>query len=230
MTVNSQKVPVLLDSGSVISIVPADMVAQAQMIEEKAVLRGYGAEEDLVLPMARIPFEANGSKWEELVAVSPVGGQDEEVLFSLNIGSSRGLELVQWAHRKNWKKKEKVKEEVVEEKEEEVVEEEEEEEKEEMDGKVYRCCRVRRIAVIKYFNNSDSGMVGGNGGRLEASQQPIFVSYCDYNFLSFPEESMQLDQTKEQPRAAAISFGGDVGTAHRRQRDRDKEKGRKDKD
>ena len=64
MKVNGQKVSVLLDSGSAITVVPGAMVAQAQLTGEKVVLRGFAAREDLVLPLAEIPFEINGSRWE----------------------------------------------------------------------------------------------------------------------------------------------------------------------
>ena len=71
MTVNGQAVPVLLDSGSAITVVPETMVAQAQQTGEMVELRGFAAKETLVLPLAEIPFEVDDLCWKETVALAP---------------------------------------------------------------------------------------------------------------------------------------------------------------
>ena len=218
MKVNGQKVSVLLDSGSAVTVVPAAMVAPAQLTGEKVVLRGFAAKEDLVLPLAEIPFEVDGARWEELVALAPAEA-DEEVVFGLNLLTTRGLELVYLANKI---KMEKDKEEE-EEEEEEVVEEEEEEEEVEREPEI--IYRLRKLSVVDCFTDSSaSGMVGGDRRQLEASQLPKSVRNCDFNFLCV--SNLEERRQPEQPRTAAISFvGGDVGTAHRRrERERDKEK------
>ena len=158
---------------------------------------------------------------------------DEEVVFGLNLLTTRGLELVYLANKikmekdKEEEEEEEEEEEVVEEEEEEVVEEEEEEEEVEREPEI--IYRLRKLSVVDCFTDSSaSGMVGGDRRQLEASQLPKSVRNCDFNFLcvSNLEERRQPEQPEEQPRTAAISFvGGDVGTAHRRrERERDKEK------
>ena len=167
---------------------------------------------------------------------------DDEVVYGLDLLTTRGLELVYLANKIKMEKEgstgvgKLVADRpasgpatvvaVVEEE-----EEEEEEEVEEEEGKpdiIYRLRRLEVIDCIKDSSVSDLGMVGGDGRQLEASQQPSFVSHCDSNFLSISnmQERRRSEQPEEQPRAAAISVvGGDVGTAHRRrERERDKEK------
>ena len=99
MVVNGQKVPVLLDSGSAITVVPEVMVAQAQRLEETVELRGFGAKDSFVLQLAEIPFEVEKLCWKEVVALAPAeaGG---EVVYGLDLVSSRGLELVYLANRR----------------------------------------------------------------------------------------------------------------------------------
>ena len=230
MVVNGQKVPVLLDSGSAITVVPSVMVAQAQLTGETVELRGFAAREAMVLPLAEIPFAVDGSCWNEVVALAPPGAE-VEVVYGLDLLSTRGLQLVYLANKLKLKKEAASEEEVKEEvKEEEVGLEEEEEEEEE---KVYR---LRRLDILSYGGQL-SGMVGGSPSRLEASLQPSVVSYdfCNYD-CSDPgdgeidkellgESSFQKKVLvpMEEPRAALVSVGGDVGITHRR-REREKEK------
>ena len=84
MVVNGQKVPVLLDSGSAITVVPSVMVAQAQLTGETVELRGFAAREAMVLPLAEIPFAVDGSCWNEVVALAPPGAE-VEVVYGLDL-------------------------------------------------------------------------------------------------------------------------------------------------
>ena len=102
MAVNGQKVQVLLDSGSTITVVPETMVAQAQKTGDKVALRAFGAKQPLLLPMAKIPFEVGPLRWVESVALAPVEeGVDIEVVFGLNLMSRRGIDLVILANEGN---------------------------------------------------------------------------------------------------------------------------------
>ena len=95
MLVNGQKVPVLLDSGSAITVVPSVMVAQAQMTGETVELKGFAAREAMILPLAEIPFAVKSSSRNEIVALAPPGAE-VEVVYGLDLTSTRGLELVYW--------------------------------------------------------------------------------------------------------------------------------------
>ena len=102
MAVNGQKVPVLLDSGSTITVVPETMVAQAQRTGDKVALKAFGAKQPLLLPMAKIPFEVGPLRWVEPVALAPLEeGFDTEVVYGLNLMSRRGIDLVILANEGN---------------------------------------------------------------------------------------------------------------------------------
>ena len=198
MTVNGQPAPVLLDSGSAITIVPETMVAQAQKTGETITIRGYGARQSLVLPLAEIPFEIEQYCWKEKVALAPAE-EGDEIVFALDIVSTRGLQLA--TQRKQQGKdvstgEEKLaedrpasgpdpvvnEEEIVEQKDEvEFLVEEEEEEEEEVEERVFR---LRRLEIIdsssKDFSVPKPGVVGGNGRKLEALHQQFDVSDFDF--------------------------------------------------
>ena len=204
MVVNGQNMPVLLDSGSAITVVPEDMVAQAQRLEETVELRGFGAKDAFVLPLAEIPFEVENLCWKEVVALAPAEA-GSEVVYGLDLTSSRGLELVYLANRRRLDEEarsrvagvEKLVADrpasgpapVVSEEEEGVEQEEEvgfcaeqeEEEEEEKEEEVEIVYKMRRLDVIN-CSMSDLVVVGGDKKRLEAPQQPSFVSginVCD---------------------------------------------------
>ena len=96
MKVNSQSVPVLLDSGSAVTVVPANMVAETQKTGDVVAIKGFGAKNYIELPMAEIPFEVGNLSWVEPVALAPKGEEFEEegVVFGLDLRSERGLALV----------------------------------------------------------------------------------------------------------------------------------------
>ena len=102
MKVNSQEAPVLLDSGSSITVVPETMVAHAQRTGERVAIRAFGAKEKLLLPMAEVPFEVGSLSWMEPVALAPVeAGCEQEVVYGLNLLSQRGMDLVLLANKGN---------------------------------------------------------------------------------------------------------------------------------
>ena len=183
MLVNSQVVSVLLDSGSAVTVVPANIVAEAQKTGDTVAIKGFGAKEYVELPMAEIPFEVGQLKWVEPVALAPMGEEfvDEGVVFGLDLLSARGLSLVKLANEGNpaivgaldkWekgemeagamtetlvKKEEEGGEKNLETDEEEEIDEEEEE----------RPKRVRRLVLLteeektKEDGNEVGGAVGG---------------------------------------------------------------------
>ena len=243
MIVNGQAVPVLLDSGSAITVVPGTMVAQAQQTGETVELRGFAARETPVLPLAEIPFEIDKLCWKEIVALAPAEAESE-VVYGLDLVSSRGLELVYLANRRKLEKEVSTgggklaadrpvsgPAPVVNETEE--IEEEEvgfvvEGEEEEGTGKIYR---LRRLDIVDCSKDlSEPGVVGGDRKRLEAPLHPSHVSIdcCNQSWFSTePQTDQFLEQQEQQRTASVLLVGGDVGTAHRR-RKKEKEKEKKE--
>ena len=100
--VNGHETLVLLDSGADISVVPANLVDDCQLVSERVSVvpaRAFGDSPAVLLPMADVEFVLGDSKWKERVAVTPVSeGTIGEVLLSLDPASQRGLEIVLWAN------------------------------------------------------------------------------------------------------------------------------------
>ena len=93
--VNGHEAQVLLDSGADISVVPADLVEDSQLVQEQVAVKPFGASPAMLLPMADIKFTLGEICWTERVAVTPiVEGVSGEVLLSLDLKSERGLQLV----------------------------------------------------------------------------------------------------------------------------------------
>ena len=93
--VDGHAVPILLDSGASISVVPESLVSPERLAGCTVSVRPFGAKEFMVLPIADIPFKIGELEWEERVAVAPKQeGVDEEVLYGLDLESERGLDLV----------------------------------------------------------------------------------------------------------------------------------------
>ena len=217
MTVNGQAVPVLLDSGSAITVVPETMVAQAQQTGGMVELRGFAAKETLVLPLAEIPFEIDDLYWKETVALSPAEA-GREVVYGLDLVSSRGLKLVYLANRHQLDKEVNtgggklaadrpasgpapiVNElEKIEEQKEEVGFLVEEEEEEEVEERVYSLRRLEVVDCSKDFSESEPCVVGGDQKRLEASLHPNDVSKFDFcaQFCSSSESEQDVDSEEQ---------------------------------
>ena len=93
--VNGHKTPILLDSGAAISVVPESLVQPSQIASTSVAVKPFGATKPILLPTANLPFVIGDLEWVERVAVSPKQeGVEEEVLYSLDLLSVRGLELV----------------------------------------------------------------------------------------------------------------------------------------
>ena len=94
--VNEKKASILLDSGASITIVPEVMVESSLRTGERVVVRPFQCKTPMSLPMAKVKFHVEGLEdWEEKVALAPVErGKESEVLFSLDLRSPRGLDLV----------------------------------------------------------------------------------------------------------------------------------------
>ena len=91
--VNGTGASLLLDSGAHITIVPEGMVGEELKTGE---MRPFQSKTPMRLPTAKIRFCVEGlEEWEELVALAPVEvGKESEVLYSLDLKSARGLDLV----------------------------------------------------------------------------------------------------------------------------------------
>ena len=93
--VNGQATPILLDSGAAISVVPESLVTPERLAGCTVAVKPFGAREPMLLPIANVPFKIVNLEWEERVAVAPgQEGVEEEVLYSLDLHSKRGLDLV----------------------------------------------------------------------------------------------------------------------------------------
>ena len=93
--VNGQATPILLDSGAAISVIPESMVEPRQLTGNSVAVKPFGSRNPMFLPTAEVTFSIGNSDWVELVAVAPgQEGVEPEVLYSLDLQSKRGLELV----------------------------------------------------------------------------------------------------------------------------------------
>ena len=99
-TVDGQETLILLDSGTDISVVPATLVKEGQVVEEQVLVQAFGDSPAMWLPMADVEFTLGENQWSERVAVTPEGkGASKEVLLSLDLRSQRGIQIVLWANR-----------------------------------------------------------------------------------------------------------------------------------
>ena len=94
--VNGQVVPVLLDSGSAVTVVPERMVAKSQRTGEVVEIKGFGASRFVELPLAEVPFEVGGLNWVEEVALTPEDTifEEEGVVLGLDLMTALGKSLV----------------------------------------------------------------------------------------------------------------------------------------
>ena len=98
--VNGHETMILLDSGAAISVVPESLVKPSQMTEGSVAVKPFGAKKPMLLPTAELSFRIGSLEWVECVAVAPMQeGAESEVLYSLDLQSQRGLELVLIANR-----------------------------------------------------------------------------------------------------------------------------------
>ena len=92
--VNGIDAKVLLDSGADITVVPRSMVSSDHIVGGgKVAGKPFQADKPMMLPVAVCTFNIGGLEWSEQVAVAPEG-DDEEVLYSLELDSDRGIQLV----------------------------------------------------------------------------------------------------------------------------------------
>ena len=99
-TVNGRKASVLLDSGASITVVPEAMVEPDLLTGSFVSVRAFQSKEFMTLPTARVDFCVGSLEWEELVALAPVEkGREVEVLYSLDLTSERGVDLVLLANK-----------------------------------------------------------------------------------------------------------------------------------
>ena len=93
--VNGQEVPIVLDSGATISVVPEEMVGEELLTGEVVSVMAFQSKEPVSLPTARVQFKVEHLEWEEEVALAPtVEGQGAEVLCRFDVRSDRGFALV----------------------------------------------------------------------------------------------------------------------------------------
>ena len=245
MKVNSQSVPVLLDSGSAVT---ANMVAETQKTGDIVAIKGFGAKKYIELPMAEIPFEIGHLKWVEPVALAPWEEFEEEgVVFGLDLRSERGLALVLMVNEGNpllirGKEREEGEPEaeaVVEESSGvEIVKEEEEEKGDEI-------LRLRRLVILSEEEveeedvrevgganeqpEPDASVVRGPGSGLEACTQ-VSYDFCNVMPPPPPRNQMeQMDQLDPQSRSTGFVLVGGQPTEEGRKRRRKRRKKTKKK-
>ena len=92
--VNGQEVPIVLDSGTAISVVPEGMVSDELLTGEVVSVMAFQSKEPVSMPTARVQFKVEHLEWEEEVALAPtVEGQEAEILCKLDVRSDRGFTL-----------------------------------------------------------------------------------------------------------------------------------------
>ena len=93
--VNGLEVPIVLDSGATISVVPEVMVGDDLLTGEVVSVMAFQSKEPVTLPTARVQFKVKHLEWEEEVALAPtIEGQGAEVLCRFDVRSDRGFDLV----------------------------------------------------------------------------------------------------------------------------------------
>ena len=99
--VGEQRASFLLDSGASITIVPSCLVPEDCLDGGDTKVLPYGAKIPLDLPTAKVHITVAGQGWEERVAVASLDKCEsvDQVLYSLNLRSQRGLRLVEIANR-----------------------------------------------------------------------------------------------------------------------------------
>ena len=92
--VNGQVIPIVLDSGATISVVPERMVEDELRTGEIVSVMAFQSKEPVNLPIAKVKFKVEHLEWEEEVALAPViAGQKDEVLCRFDIRCDRGWQL-----------------------------------------------------------------------------------------------------------------------------------------
>ena len=99
-TIDGQETLILLDSATDISVVPATLVKEGQVVEEQVLVQAFGDSPAMWLPTADVEFTLGENQWSERVAVTPEGEEaSKEVLLSLDLRSQRGIQIILWANR-----------------------------------------------------------------------------------------------------------------------------------
>ena len=116
---------ILLDSGADITLVPEALVDPSQLTGGTVAVKAFGARHPLLLPTADVPFRIGDAEWIERVGVAPrQEGVAEEVIYSLNLRSQRGVALVQLMNKESPKEVKRVTDRAVAKKEKQEAEEE----------------------------------------------------------------------------------------------------------
>ena len=99
--VNGKRASFLLDSGADITAVPEGMVGEDCETGESVFLRAFQCHSSVRYPTANVKFVVDGiEEWEETVTLVPVEqGKEDEILYSLDLKTPRGLDLVILANR-----------------------------------------------------------------------------------------------------------------------------------
>ena len=95
--VNGWDTMIVLDSGADVTLVPEVLVRPNQLTGGTVAVKGYGATKSWAWPIAEVEFQVDGAEWVEVVGVVPQQtGVKEEVIYSLDLKSKRGSELLQF--------------------------------------------------------------------------------------------------------------------------------------
>ena len=93
--VNDSETLILLDTGASVSVVFEDLVKKENLTGETVMVNVFGTDKAMSLPVAKVPFVLGELSWEEKVAVFPLKeGAEAEVIYSWDIRTKRGRELV----------------------------------------------------------------------------------------------------------------------------------------
>ena len=99
--INDKHALILLDSGADISLVSDDLVTPSQLTGRKVAVRGLSTA-PWWLYTAEVPFSIDGSEWIEVVGVAPKHmGLKEDVIYSWDVRTERGLALAKFVRRES---------------------------------------------------------------------------------------------------------------------------------
>ena len=99
--VNGKGARFLLDSGADITAVPEGMVEEECKTGESVWVKAFQSHSWVTYPTAKVKLVVEGIEdWEEIVALVPAEqGKENEILYSLDFRTARGLDLVILANR-----------------------------------------------------------------------------------------------------------------------------------
>ena len=206
--VNGRETAILLDSGTAISVVPAEWVEKELETGEEVPIVAFGSEGPVYLPVARVQFKVRHLEWEEEVALNPtVEGQETDVLCRLDLTSVRGANLIS----------------ILQEREKEQGAEAQKQEEEEKDK-----AAVATPAGSEAVGTDDGVMAADRPVRIPESGPP--AEEVEHNSDFELEEDLEAEDSLTEEEATDLSLLADEKEVEKKELSSLKPKGREDND